>query len=103
MIDVVDDFTYELLLINQCLTENSFFQAQSTKATEGRLTPSSAAAGELTSPSPAFGMSTMLPFSPPIVKRLSSLQKGTPKNEAEEKWSEKAIKVRKLALGKPCL
>ena len=41
-------------------------------------------------------MSTMLPFSPPIVKRLSSLQKGTPKNEAEEKWSEKAIKVRKL-------
>ena len=39
-------------------------------------------------------MSTMLPFSPPIVKRLSSLQKGTPKNEAEEKWSEKAIKVR---------
>ena len=40
----------------------------------------------------------MLPFSPPIVKRLSSLQKGTPKNEAEEKWSEKAIKVRKLAL-----
>ena len=38
-------------------------------------------------------MSTMLPFSPPIVKRLSSLQKGTPKNEAEEKWSEKAIKV----------
>ena len=57
------------------------------------MTPS--AAGELTSP-PAFGMSTMLPFSPPIVKRLSSLQKGTPKNEAEEKWSEKAIKVRKL-------
>lgn len=43
-------------------------------------------------------MSTMLPFSPPIVKRLSSLQKGTPKNEAEEKWSEKAIKslVKKL-------
>ena len=61
------------------------------------MTPSSAAAGELTSLSPpAFGMSTMLPFSPPIVKRLSSLQKGTPKNEAEEKWSEKAIKVRKL-------
>ena len=56
------------------------------------MTPTASAAGELT----VFGMSTMLPFSPPIVKRLSSLQKGTPKNEAEEKWSEKAIKVRKL-------
>ena len=46
----------------------------------------------------AARMSSMLPFSPPIVKRLSSLQKGTPKNEAEEKWSEKAIKslVKKL-------
>ncbi len=43
-------------------------------------------------------MSSMLPFSPPIVKRLSSMRKGQAKNEQEEKWSEKAIKslVKKL-------
>ena len=43
-------------------------------------------------------MSSMLPFTPPIVKRLLGWRKGEPKNEQEEKWSEKAVKslVKKL-------
>jgi len=43
-------------------------------------------------------MSTMLPFTPPIVKRLLGFRKGEPKSEQEEKWSEKAVKslVKKL-------
>ena len=44
------------------------------------------------------GMSSMLPFTPPIVKRLLGWRKGEAKNEQEEKWSEKAVKslVKKL-------
>ena len=40
----------------------------------------------------------MLPFTPPIVKRLLGWRKGEPKNEQEEKWNEKAVKslVKKL-------
>ena len=40
----------------------------------------------------------MLPFTPPIVKRLLGWRKGEAKNEQEEKWSEKAVKslVKKL-------
>jgi MAD (mothers against decapentaplegic) family protein 2/3 len=40
----------------------------------------------------------MLPFTPPIVKRLLGWRKGEPKSEQEEKWSEKAVKslVKKL-------
>eukprot|EP00096_Caligus_rogercresseyi_P016718 TRINITY_DN955_c1_g1_i3.p1 TRINITY_DN955_c1_g1~~TRINITY_DN955_c1_g1_i3.p1 ORF type:complete len:517 (-),score=170.52 TRINITY_DN955_c1_g1_i3:1025-2575(-) len=43
-------------------------------------------------------MSSMLPFTPPIVKRLLGWRKGESKNEQEEKWSEKAVKslVKKL-------
>ena len=43
-------------------------------------------------------MSSMLPFTPPIVKRLLGWRKGEAKNEQEEKWSEKAVKslVKKL-------
>jgi len=43
-------------------------------------------------------MSSMLPFTPPIVKRLLGFRKGEAKNEQEEKWSEKAVKslVKKL-------
>ena len=42
--------------------------------------------------------SSMLPFTPPIVKRLLGWRKGEAKNEQEEKWSEKAVKslVKKL-------
>ena len=44
------------------------------------------------------GMTSMLPFTPPIVKRLLGWRKGEAKNEQEEKWSEKAVKslVKKL-------
>ena len=47
-------------------------------------------------------MSSMLPFSPPIVKRLSSMRKGQAKNEQEEKWAEKAVDalVKKLKKSK---
>jgi MAD (mothers against decapentaplegic) family protein 2/3 len=40
----------------------------------------------------------MLPFTPPIVKRLLGFRIGEAKNEQEEKWSEKAVKslVKKL-------
>jgi len=40
----------------------------------------------------------MLPFTPPIVKRLLGWRKGECKSEQEEKWSEKAVKslVKKL-------
>ena len=40
----------------------------------------------------------MLPFTPPIVKRLLGWRKGEAKNEQEEKWNEKAVKslVKKL-------
>ena len=43
-------------------------------------------------------MTSMLPFTPPIVKRLLGWRKGEAKNEQEEKWSEKAVKslVKKL-------
>jgi len=43
-------------------------------------------------------MSSMLPFTPPIVKRLLGFRRGEAKNEQEEKWSEKAVKslVKKL-------
>jgi len=43
-------------------------------------------------------MSSMLPFAPPIVKRLLGFRIGEAKNEQEEKWSEKAVKslVKKL-------
>ena len=43
-------------------------------------------------------MSSMLPFTPPIVKRLHGWRKGEPKSEQEQKWSEKAVKslVKKL-------
>jgi len=43
-------------------------------------------------------MSSMLPFTPPIVKRLLGFRIGEAKNEQEEKWSEKAVKslVKKL-------
>ncbi|TRY64290.1 hypothetical protein TCAL_10252 [Tigriopus californicus] len=43
-------------------------------------------------------MSSMLPFTPPIVKRLLGWRKGEAKNEQDEKWSEKAVKslVKKL-------
>lgn len=42
--------------------------------------------------------SSILPFTPPIVKRLLGWRKGEAKNEQEEKWSEKAVKslVKKL-------
>jgi len=41
---------------------------------------------------------SMLPFTPPIVKRLLGWRKGDFKSEQEEKWSEKAVKslVKKL-------
>ena len=47
---------------------------------------------------PSISMSSMLPFTPPIVKRLLGWRKGEAKNEQEEKWSEKAVKslVKKL-------
>ena len=40
----------------------------------------------------------MLPFTPPIVKRLHGWRKGEPRSEQEQKWSEKAVKslVKKL-------
>ena len=40
----------------------------------------------------------MLPFTPPIVKRLLGWRKGEAKNEQEEKWIEKTVKslVKKL-------
>ena len=43
-------------------------------------------------------MSSMLPFTPPIVKRLLGWRKGEPKTQQEEVWSEKAVKslVKKL-------
>ncbi len=43
-------------------------------------------------------MSSMLPFTPPIVKRLLAWRKGEDKNDKDGKWSEKAVKslVKKL-------
>ena len=45
-------------------------------------------------------VSSVLPFTPPIVKRLLGWKKGD-KNEKEDKWSEKAVKslVKKLKKG----